>query len=334
MHMKRLASAACALVLCVLVCLGTVGCKSDKDKVVDLVTHTMESYSVAADDQADAKSNKDAVEPTYGDDATMTQLTAYGVRDFEYHEHCFKNYSFEVGDATVDGNSASVSVTVTNQSLSAAADAAASDYKAWAETEESQQAYAESGRQALVDKLVELLYARLDANESPVTTTVAVSLSKDGDGNWSVDGTPEFFSALYGGSDVINLPVRALVQVGKPRVRLAHALVHGDVGTLALVEKLLVDGGAAEEPDLLVSVRGLKRPLRRGEDLDPLRGVPLLMRDHHVAAALERPSREALEGLSAHEHGTASGELHEAAHVGAVGHEEPTVLADGPVRRD
>ena len=134
----------------------------------------------------------------------MTQLTAYGVRDFEYHEHCFKNYSFEVGDATLDGNSASVSVTVTNQSLSAAADAAASDYKAWAETEESQQAYAESGRQALVDKLVELLYARLDANESPVTTTVAVSLSKDGDGNWSVDGTPEFFSALYGGSDVIN----------------------------------------------------------------------------------------------------------------------------------
>ena len=174
MHMKRLASAACALVLCVLVCLGTVGCKSDKDKVVDLVTHTMESYSVAADDQADAKSNKDAVEPTYGDDVTMTQLTAYGVRDFEYHEHCFKNYSFEVGDATVDGDSASVSVTVTNQSLSAAADAAASDYKAWAETEESQQAYAESGRQALVDKLVELLYARLDANESPVTTTVAV----------------------------------------------------------------------------------------------------------------------------------------------------------------
>ena len=93
MHMKRLASAACALVLSVLVCLGTVGCKSDKDKVVDLVTHTMESYSVAADDQADAKSNKDAVEPTYGDDATMTQLTAYGVRDFEYHEHCFKNLS-------------------------------------------------------------------------------------------------------------------------------------------------------------------------------------------------------------------------------------------------
>lgn len=204
MHMKRLAAAACALALCVLVGLGTTGCKSDKDKVIDLVTRTMESYSVAADDQADTKRDKDAVEPTYGDDATMTQLTAYGVRDYDYHEHCFKNYSFEVGDATVDGNSASVSVTVTNQSLSAAADAAASDYAAWAETEESQRAYAESGRQALVDKLVEFLYARLDANESPVTTTVAVSLSKDGDGNWSVDGTPDFFSALYGGSDVIN----------------------------------------------------------------------------------------------------------------------------------
>lgn len=203
MHMKRLAAAACALALCVLVGLGTTGCKSDKDKVVDLVTRTMQSYSVATDD-ADAKKDKDAVEPTYGDDATMTRLTAYGVRDYDYHGHCFKNYSFEVGDATVDGNSASVSVTVTNQSLSAAADAAASDYAAWAQTEESQRAYAESGRQALVDKLVEFLYVRLDANESPVTTTVAVSLSKGEGGNWSVDGTPDFFSALYGGSDVIN----------------------------------------------------------------------------------------------------------------------------------
>lgn len=204
MHTKRAVPTLYVLLACTLALLGATGCKSDKDKVVDLVTHTMESYSVAADDQADAKSNKDAVEPIYGDDATMTQLTAYGVHDFEYHGHCFKNYSFEVGDATVDGNSASVSVTVTNQSLSAAADSAASDYAAWAETEESQQAYAESGRQALVDKLVELLYARLYANESPVTTTVTVSLSKDGDGNWSVNGTPDFFSALYGGSDVIN----------------------------------------------------------------------------------------------------------------------------------
>lgn len=203
MHVKRLASVVCALLLCTLAVLGATGCKSDKDKVTDLVTRTMESYSVAADD-TDAKKDKDAVEPTYGDDATITQLTAYGVRDYEYHEHCFKNYSFEVGEATVDGDSATVSVTVTNQSLSAAADAAASDYTSWAEGEDSQQAYAESGRQALVDKLVEFLYARLDANESPVTTTVSVSLSKDGDGNWSVNGTSEFFSALYGGSDVIN----------------------------------------------------------------------------------------------------------------------------------
>ncbi len=203
MHTKRLVPAVCALLACTLALLGATGCKSDKDKVTDLVTKTMESYVVAEAADADAKRDKDAVEPTYGDDATMTQLAAYGVRDYEYHEHCFKNYSYEVGEATVDGDAASVSVTVTNQSLSAAADAAASDYAAWAKTEEAQQAYADSGRQALVDKLVEFLYARLDANESPVTTTVAVSLAKGEDGNWSVNGTPEFFSALYGGSDVV-----------------------------------------------------------------------------------------------------------------------------------
>ena len=36
MHMKRLAAAACALALCVLVGLGTTGCKSDKDKVIEI----------------------------------------------------------------------------------------------------------------------------------------------------------------------------------------------------------------------------------------------------------------------------------------------------------
>lgn len=202
--MKRLGTTVLALTLCIATLLGIAACKSDKDKVTDLVTRTMESYVVAADDAEPKKDDKDAVEPTYGDDATITQLTAYGVRDYEYHEHCFKNFSFEVGEATVDGDSATVAVTVTNQSLSAAADAAASDYEAWAETAESQQAYADSGRQGLLDKLIEFLYARLDANETPVTTSVNVTLSKDGDGNWSVNGTSDFFSALYGGSNVID----------------------------------------------------------------------------------------------------------------------------------
>lgn len=203
MHMKRLVCPALVLALCALALLGTSACKSDKDKVADLVSRTMESYVVRSADDAKGD-DKDSVQPVYGDDTTITQLTAYGVRDYEYHEHCFKNYSYEVGEATVDGDSASVEVTVTNESLSAAADAAASDYETWAAGEEAQQAYASSGRQGLLDKLVELLYARLDANESPVTTTVAVTLSKDSDGNWSVNGTPEFFSALYGGSNVIN----------------------------------------------------------------------------------------------------------------------------------
>lgn len=202
--MKRLGTTVLALTLCIATLLGIAACKSDKDKVTDLVTRTMESYVVAADDAEPKKDDKDAVEPTYGDDATITQLTAYGVCDYEYHEHCFKNYSFEVGEATVDGDSATVAVAVTNQSLSAAADAAASDYTAWAETDESQQAYADSGRQGLLNKLIEFLYARLDANETPVTTNVNVTLSKDGDGNWSVNGTSDFFSALYGGSNVID----------------------------------------------------------------------------------------------------------------------------------
>ena len=53
--------------------------------------------------------------------------------------------------------------------------------------------------------LVERVYAHLDANESPVTTTVDVPLTK-GDDGWvtSVSGNESFFSALYGGSNVVS----------------------------------------------------------------------------------------------------------------------------------
>ena len=189
-----------------LVCaLGVGGCASDVDRVKDVVASLLESYVVPVPGE-NGNEPRDASWPAadFGDVATMEVLSGYGVDADEWHRHCFRHFSFEVGDATVDGDSATVSVNVTNTSLSAALDAAGADFTAFAETQESEDTYVKGGRAALFSHLVDLVYAHLDANESPVTTTVDLALTR-GDDGWVLDvsGNEAFFSALYGGSNVI-----------------------------------------------------------------------------------------------------------------------------------
>ena len=185
--------------------LGTTACKSEADQVKDAASALLESYVVPVPNE-DGEEPEDPAWPAadFGDAATMEVLEKYGVFADEWHRHCFKNFSYELGEASVDGESATVDVTVTNTSLSAALDAAGSDFTAFTETQESEDTYAQGGKAALFSHLVDLVYAHLDANESPVTTTISLALTK-GDDGWAanVSGNEEFFSALYGGSNVI-----------------------------------------------------------------------------------------------------------------------------------
>lgn len=180
--------------------------RSDEDRAREAVDDLMASYVVPEADE-DGEEPEDGAWPAddFGDADTMGVLMAYGVDPEEWHRHCMANLSYQVGDVTAEGDSATASVTMTNASLSAAIDAAGADLTAYAQTQEAEDVYAQGGRAALFSHLVDSLYAHLDANESPVTSTVSVSLSKGDDGTWTpqVAGDEAFFSALYGGSDVI-----------------------------------------------------------------------------------------------------------------------------------
>ncbi|MDM8271737.1 hypothetical protein [Thermophilibacter provencensis] len=184
---------------------GTTACKSETDQVKDAASALLESYVVPVPNE-DGEEPEDPAWPAadFGDAATMEVLEKYGVIADDWHRHCFKNFSYELGEASVDGDSATVDVTVTNTSLSAALDAAGADFTAFTETQDSEDTYAQGGKAALFSHLVDLVYAHLDANENPVTTTVSLALTK-GDDGWAanVSGSEEFFSALYGGSNVI-----------------------------------------------------------------------------------------------------------------------------------
>lgn len=191
-------------VLCVAAALGAF--RSDSERAKEVVGQLMESYVVPVADEG-GEGPEDAAWPAddYGDASTMETLTRYGVDADEWHRHCLGNLTYEVGEATVEGDSATVSVAITNASLSAAVTAAGADYSSFSQTQEAEDTYAQGGRAALFAKLVGYVYAHLDANESPVTTTVEVPCAKGEDGTWSaqVGGNEAFFSALYGGSNVI-----------------------------------------------------------------------------------------------------------------------------------
>lgn len=202
--MKRLAGRILSVSLAALMALCACGCASEADAAADALRPVLESYSVGEGDKAEGQ-EAPAV-PDYGDSATLAILEAYGVDADELHRHCFARYSFEIGDVCVDDekNEARVKVSITNVSLANAARGAASDYAVYAESEEAQQAYADNGHKALLQHLFELLYRHLD-DDDLVTTEVDLSLSKSDDGSWSFSpgGNEEFFSALYGGSNVV-----------------------------------------------------------------------------------------------------------------------------------
>ena len=198
------AAVVIAAVLGVMAALGVF--RSDADRARDAVTELMESYVVPVPDD-EGNVPEDAAWPAadYGDAATMEKLEGYGVDADEWRRHCLRNLSFEVGEASVEDGSGTVGVTITNTSLASALEAAGADFSSFSATQEAEDAYAQGGRAALFEDLVERVYQHLDANESPVTTTVDVPCSRGEDGTWSaqIGGNEAFFSALYGGSNVI-----------------------------------------------------------------------------------------------------------------------------------
>ena len=198
------AAVVVAAVLGLMAALGVF--RTDADRACDAVGSLMESYVVPVPGD-DGDDPEDAAWPAedYGDAATMEVLEGYGVNADEWRRHCLGNLSYEMGEARVDGASGAVSITITNTSLSAALEAAGADFASFSDSQEAEDAYAQGGRAALFEDLVDRVYQHLDANESPVTTTVDVPCAKGEDGTWKaqVAGNEAFFSALYGGSNVI-----------------------------------------------------------------------------------------------------------------------------------
>ena len=191
---KFMKNALVALVACVLA-LGVSACGSHEEEAIRQgVDEMMAVFQNPVENDASS----------FVDDETLSVLEDYGIDANEYLSHCFRNLTYEIGDVTVNGDTATVSMSVTNANLMDALNVAGEEFGAFAETDEATELYQSEGEEALFAKLFEYLYANLDAEDVELTTTdVQLTLTKDEEGNWTVDSdNPEFYSAIYGGADL------------------------------------------------------------------------------------------------------------------------------------
>ncbi len=184
---------ASLVVAAMVACLAACGSSGAAEEVRTTVDNTFAAFKDPA--SADISS--------YVDDETSSLLTDYGVNVNDFLASAFKHLAYEIQDVQVDGDQATVKLSISNVNLDDAMDAALEDFDAWTDTDEAATAYTDGGEAALYQKLFELLYARIDTmGESLVTNEVELKLQRTEDEAWDVtpEGNEDFYAALYGGA--------------------------------------------------------------------------------------------------------------------------------------
>lgn len=191
------AKRAVALVLAMLLAIGAAfaiaGCSASDEQVIrDGITEQLDMFK---------NPTKENLAPLVEkvDPAKLELFDNYGIDFYEFFEHAFGKFDYNVGDITVDGNTAVADVTVTsinvNSVIADVADKAKSDKKISAEI----QKIAESGDQAKVMQyVIGLMYDAMDATTDVVTTDMKIKLVKEGN-VWDFDdeSLAELTNSIY-----------------------------------------------------------------------------------------------------------------------------------------
>lgn len=172
---KRILLAPVMAIACVLtLVLGGCGGASAED----LIRQNLESYMAYTDDANDEFVS--GLEAAAGDD-----LETLGISSDEFAEAYLDGYDYEIGDITVDGDTATAEVTVTIKSYSGIMsdfEAAFNEYAANLDYESI------SGPEEIYENAGQLLLDALN-NTEPSSVTVEVTYSKNSDGEWEMDSS-------------------------------------------------------------------------------------------------------------------------------------------------
>lgn len=186
-------AALCALALCAMAAL--VGCSNSEERAREALTQGIE------DDMARLTSlSSDAAAELFDTEFTA-DLQAAGVDPAEVYGPLFELLAYSIDTVAVDGDEATVTLTVSNRDLDAALELYTQDLTDELATQASRDELAALDEAELTRHMAELLVASVrDASVGTVSSTVELDYVKQGS-TWELQNADELTVALMGGLD-------------------------------------------------------------------------------------------------------------------------------------
>ena len=174
---KRLLLAPVMAIACVFtLVLGGCGGASAED----LIRQDLENYMGELDTANDAF--VEGLEASAGED-----LDQLGITSDEFADAYLDGFGYEIGDITVDGDTATAELTITIKSYSDIMTTFQNNFYDWAYSADASDLSNES---AIMEKAGEMLIDAVNSVE-PTSTTVDVTYTKNSDGDWEMDSSAE-----------------------------------------------------------------------------------------------------------------------------------------------
>ena len=197
---ETLGKRALALVVAALLAMGAAftlaGCSgaSDEQVIRDGITKELDAFK---------NPTKEGLAPYIGeaDEDQLAALEAYGIDIYEFIEHAFRGFDYEIGDITVDGDKAVANVKVTNIDVANVTQDVMAKISTDKDISAKVQKLSEGGDQAkIMEYVFSLIYEAMDAATDTVTTDTAINLTKTGN-QWNVDeeSITKMIQGMYGG---------------------------------------------------------------------------------------------------------------------------------------
>lgn len=196
---RKLLTLAGTLLLVALAALAITGCSNEEQAIRTTIDNTLATFQ---------NPTEESLRGLVGDDEYdeyAEQYAQIGTTPEELFQHVSGSLTYTIDDVTVDGDTATATLTVTNKDVMEVATTIQEEYSSGDKRAEAQQIYLTQGQDALVKAIMQDFYDQLDATTDTTTTTVTLDLTKT-DGTWDVDDSSiDDFTNAFFGSDVSEL---------------------------------------------------------------------------------------------------------------------------------
>ena len=197
--MRRLVTVAVAAVVAVGMTVGLSACQNDEELIKSSTKDVLDAFKNPTEEN---------LKPYMGDvdQSDLDEMERYGIDPYELMGHVFKHFDYEIKDVKVEGDKATVSLSVTNASVKDAADEAIKEIEAEAQQDPDSLSQYQSDQKAFMQYYINKVYDALDKATDTTTTDATLTFHKENN-EWEVDedSLDEFLSAALGGIEESDL---------------------------------------------------------------------------------------------------------------------------------